>query len=192
MNVDLTNVFQEARQNLNTWSQRYSSAEYPYKVILNIFYRKYAMESMFGRVLRLHQPNLDSAMRFVAQEYQNECAQKIVHVSEQWMKSNRKVGMLQYSDFESYIRSAAQGNQEAIQGIEYTYKLHRIIDGLIWVWMSIVTTGASKLEAVTKVTNAVLAPMPIDNYETIESILDQLGAENYLRQLIIKEMSGKL
>ncbi len=150
------------------------------------------MESMFGRVLRLHQPNLDSAMRFVAQEYQNECAQKIVHVSEQWMKSNRKVGMLQYSDFESYIRSAAQGNQEAIQGIEYTYKLHRIIDGLIWVWMSIVTTGASKLEAVTKVTNAVLAPMPIDNYETIESILDQLGAENYLRQLIIKEMSGKL
>jgi hypothetical protein len=54
--------------------------------------------------------------------------------------------------------------------------------------MSVVTTGKSKTEAITKVTNAVIAEMPINNYETIESIIDQLGAENYLRTLIMRSI----
>lgn len=46
MNIDLTSTFKDARQLLNTWQNRYSSAEYPQKVIMNIFYRKYTIEKM--------------------------------------------------------------------------------------------------------------------------------------------------
>ena len=188
MNFDLIHVFNDAQTKLETWKNRYTPAEYPYKIVLNIFYRKYAMESMFDRVLRLRFPDVNTAMISVSNEYQEECLKKMVNVVEPWMLSNRKVGMIKYSDFESFIRSAAQGNQDALRGIEYTYRLHRIIDGLILVWMSVVTTGKSKTESITRVTNAVIAEMPINNYETIESIIDQLGAENYLRTLIMRSI----
>lgn len=39
MNIDLTSTFKDARQLTNTWKARYSAAEYPQKVIMNIFYR---------------------------------------------------------------------------------------------------------------------------------------------------------
>lgn len=37
--------------NLLTWRNRYSKSEYPEKVVLNIFYRKYTMELMFPDIV---------------------------------------------------------------------------------------------------------------------------------------------
>lgn len=192
MNVDLTNVLLDADSLLSTWRTRYNTAEYPSKIVLNIFYRKYALESMFNSALNNKYPDLNTAFIKLSEKYQLECTSKIVYVVEQWTKSNRKGGSIKYSDFESYINSASLGNNEAIKAIEYTYKLHRIIDGLVLSWMAIVTTGSSKIQAVTRVTNAIITSMPIDNYETIEAILDQLGAENYLQSLLLKIHSNNV
>ena len=53
-------------------------------------------------------------------------------------------------------------------------------------------SGDTKINAIAKITRAVLAEMPINDYAVIEQIFDQLGAEKYLQTLFIKEMQNQL
>ena len=191
MNVDLTQTFKEGRKLLNTWKQRYTPQEYPYKVVLNIFYRKYTIERMWPGVVNQSAGSWQKAYENNAVKYA-QVSQEIVPVLETWVQADRQVGSIKFSDFQAYIKSAARGDANAIKGIEYTYLLHRILDELIMVWIAFVNSGETKINAVAKLTNAVLAPMPIDNYATIEKIFDQLGAERYLQSLFMKEMSGQI
>ena len=50
MNIDLTNTFKESRELINTWRNRYNSQEYPKKVVMNVFYRKYTIEKMWPTI----------------------------------------------------------------------------------------------------------------------------------------------
>lgn len=47
MRIDLTNPYNEGYNNLKTWRTRYSKSEYSSKVVTNIFYRQYTMQSIW-------------------------------------------------------------------------------------------------------------------------------------------------
>jgi hypothetical protein len=191
MNVDLSLTFKDARNLLNTWKSRYSQAEYPYKVVLNIFYRKFTIEKILPVAITLKSPTWQQAYELNQQKYASVAQIEIVPVLEKWVQSNRQVGMIKYTDFQNYISSASKGDANAIKGIEYTYMLHRIIDELILIWISMVNSGETKIGAISKLTGAVIANMPIEKYEVIESIFDQLGAEQYLQGLLLKELQNR-
>jgi hypothetical protein len=191
MNIDLTSTFKDARQLTNTWKTRYSAAEYPQKVIINIFYRKYTIEKMWPTIFNTKYSHWESAFKDLKNKYA-EVALSINPVLESKLKANDKVTSIKFSDFTSYIHSAASGSTEALKGIEYTYFLHRIFDELILVWVAMVVSGETKVNAIAKITRAVLAEMPINDYATIEQIFDQLGAEKYLQTLFLKEMQNNL
>lgn len=192
MNIDLANTFKESRQMINTWKSRYQPAEYPQKVVMNIFYRKYTIQKMWGTMFNQRYSDWQTAYQNLKQNYGQVAQTEIVPVLERKLQSNEKVTTIQYSDFTDYIKSASTGNQEAIKGIEYTYFLHRILDELVLVWASMVISGESKIDAIAKITRAVLADMPINDYITIEQVFDQLGAESYLQILFLKEMQNQL
>tara|TARA_B100001741_G_scaffold112190_1_gene92173 strand:+ start:186 stop:1220 length:1035 start_codon:yes stop_codon:yes gene_type:complete len=117
----------------------------------------------------------------------------ILPLLENKLYSNEKVSTIKYSDFTDYIKSASKGNKDAIKGIEYTYFLNRIFDELILIWASMLRAGETKINAIAKITNAVIAAdMTINDYSTIEKVFDQLGAERYLQSLFIKEIQNKL
>jgi hypothetical protein len=192
MNVDLTNTFKDGRNLLNTWKQRYSPTEYPYKVVLNMFYRKFTIEKMWLSVMNQRYATWEQAYQNNMMRYGQVAQMEIVPVLESWVQSNRQVGMVKFSDFQSYIQNAGRGNAEAIKGIEYTYLLHRIFDELIILWISMVNSGETQKGAITKLTRAVVEIPTIGSYAEIESVFDQLGAEHYLRSLMLKEMTGQL
>lgn len=192
MNVDLSNTFKDARRLINAWKERYSPQEYPYKVVLNIFYRKFTIEKMWSRATSQSHPTWQQAYQYNMNLYGDVASGEIVPVLETWVKANKQIGMIKFSDFQSYIQSAAGGNQEALKGIEYTYFLHRILDELIILWISKVNAGETKINAIASMTRAVLAEMPVNDYATIEQVFDQLGAEQSLQALFVKEMSGQL
>ena len=192
MNVDLTNTFKDGRNLLNTWKQRYSPTEYPYKVVLNMFYRKFTIEKMWLSVMNQSYATWEQAYQNNMMRYGQVAQMEIVPVLESWVQSNRQVGMVKFSDFQSYIQNAGRGNAEAIKGIEYTYLLHRIFDELIILWISMVNSGETQKGAITKLTRAVVEIPTIRTYAEIESVFDQLGAEQYLRSLLLKEMTGQL
>jgi hypothetical protein len=192
MNVDLTNTFKDGRSHLNSWKQRYSAAEYPYKVVLNMFYRKFTIEKMWPSVINQSFPNWQKAYEANMMKYGQVAQVEIVPVLESWVQSNRQVGMVKYSDFQSYIQNGARGNAEALKGIEYTYLLHRVLDELIILWISMVNSGETQVNAIAKLTRAVVEIPTIRNYAEIESVFDQLGAEQYLQSLLMKELTGQL
>jgi hypothetical protein len=177
---------------INTWKSRYQPSEYPQKVVMNIFYRKYTIQKMWGTMFNQRYSDWQTAYQNLKQNYGQVAQTEIVPVLERKLQSNEKVTTIQYSDFTDYIKSASTGNQEAIKGIEYTYFLHRILDELVLVWASMVISGESKIDAIAKITRAVLADMPINDYITIEQVFDQLGAEQYLQTLFLKEMQNQL
>ena len=39
--IDLNSSYKEAVENIQKWFSRYSSEEYPHKIVLNIMYRAY-------------------------------------------------------------------------------------------------------------------------------------------------------
>jgi hypothetical protein len=192
MNIDLTNTFKESRELINTWRNRYNSQEYPKKVVMNVFYRKYTIEKMWPTIFDKKYSDWQTAYQNLKTKYGEVAQNEIVPVLERKLQSNDPVTSIKYSDFSSYIQSAASGNQEAIKGIEYTYFLHRILDEIILVWVAMVVSGETKINAIAKITRAVLAEMPINEYALIEQIFDQLGAEQYLQSLFIKEMQNQL
>jgi hypothetical protein len=191
MNIDLTSTFKDARQLTNTWKARYSAAEYPQKVIMNIFYRKYTIERMWPTIFNTKYSNWETAYTSLKNKYA-EVALTINPVLESKLKANDKVTSIKFSDFTSFIQAAASGNKDALKGIEYTYFLHRIFDELILVWVAMVVSGYTKINAIAKITRAVIAEMPINDYAVIEQIFDQLGVEKYLQSLFINEMQNNL
>ena len=191
MNIGLKNTFKAARQQINTWKARYTPGEYPQKVVLNIFYRKYTIEKMWPTMFNTKYSNWETGYKDIILRFEVS-KNEIIPVLESKLMSNDKVTSIRYSDFTSYIQSAASGNQEAIKGIEYTYFLNRIFDDLILVWVAMVASGDSKINAIAKITGAVIADMPINDYATIEKIFDELGAEKYLQSLFIKELQNSL
>lgn len=192
MNADLTNTFKDGRNLLNTWKQRYSPSEYPYKVVLNMFYRKFTIEKMWPIVINQTFSNWQKAYEANLLKYGQVAQIEIVPVLESWLQSNRQVGMVKYSDFQLFIQNGSRGNAEALKGIEYTYLLHRVLDELIMLWISMVNSGETQVNAIAKLTRAVVEIPKIRNYAEIESVFDQLGAEQYLQSLLLKELTGQI
>lgn len=192
MNVDLSNTFKDGRKLLNTWKQRYSPSEYPYKVVLNMFYRKYTIEKMWPIVINQSYPTWQKAYEANLLKYGQVAQMEIVPVLESWIQSNRQVGMVKFSDFQSFIQNGSRGNADALKGIEYTYLLHRVFDELIILWISMVNSGETQVNAIAKLTRHVVEIPKIRSYAEIESVFDQLGAEKYLQSLLLKELAGQL
>ena len=192
MNIDLTSTFKESRQLINTWKNRYTSVEYPQKIVMNMFYKKYTIERMWPTLFTKKYTDWQTAYQAIKIHFGEVAQLEIAPLLEMKLKSNDKVNTIKYSDFTSYIQSASAGNKEALKGIEYTFLLNRILDEYVLVWAAMVASGETKINAIAKITRAVLAEMPINDYLTIEQIFDQLGAEKYLQSLLIKEMLNQL
>ena len=193
MNADLTNTFKDARRLINSWKDRYSPTEYPQKVIMNIFYRKYTIEKMWSQVINQSFPNWEIAYKNNMLKYAEIAQNEIVPVLESNLQADKKVTAIKYSDFQSYIKSASKGDIDSIKAIEYTYFLNRIFDEFTILWISMVNGGETKTNAITKLTGAVLPrEMPINNYGEVEQIFDQIGVENYLQSLFMKEYNNQL
>jgi hypothetical protein len=193
MNVDLTNTFKDGRNLLNTWKNRYSEREYPDKVIINIFYRKYTIEKMWENVINQRYSSWQIAYKNNLTEYAQTAQHEIVPILMSNLNANKRVTSIQYSDFKSYINSASIDNSDALKSIEYTYFLHRILDDLVILWISMVNSGETKNSAITKLTGAILPNgLPLNSYAEIENIFDQIGAERYLQSLLLKEYKNQL
>lgn len=192
MRIDLTHTFKDSRRLLNSWKARYTLAEYPYKVVLNIFYSKYTIEKMWPQVINNRYSDWHTAYKELTEKFGEVSKYEIVPVLENWAHSNRKVTVIKFSDFKTFIDSGAKGDINSLKGIEYTYCLNRLLDEMVLIWLSMVIAGMGKIEAVAQITGAVIADMPINSHAEIEQIIYQLGVENYLQNLFVREMSGQL
>lgn len=193
MNADLTHTFKHARSLINSWKNRYSTTEYPQKVILNIFYRKYTIERIWADIINQSYSTWEFAYEKNMKKYAEVAQSEIVLILENNLKENKKVTNIKFSDFQPYIKSASLGDVDAIKAIEYTYFLNRIFDELTMLWISMVNSGETKIDAIAKLTGVILPrEISISSYREVEQIFDKIGVETYLQSLFIEELKNQL
>jgi hypothetical protein len=195
MRLDLKYSFNEGMNLLTTWRKRYSNIEYPEKVILNIFYRKYSVEFMWDEINNSFQER-SSGDRNVLWDDFKEGFLKLKESYQQVAISNthpnlinllsnhseRIVGSISFSDYQNRIIGAKQGNHNDIEEIEFAYIYHRLTDECVFLWSAFGGTGLNKIEAIAKMSGLIIESSEIDTYSKIERIVGRLCAAPYLNK----------
>lgn len=194
MNVDLKHSVIEGTNNLLTWRNRYSKTDYPEKVVLNIFYRKYTIHFMFSEIIGYFDKSLFGKPKVKWNDF-NEGFKTLkenygkIAVSNTQPKlinllsdSHRKVGNTNYAAFTPLISEALKGNKSKLEEIEYAYMYYLLTDECVLLWAALGGMGLSKIEAFGKLTGLIIEVEDVNLYEQVEQILGQLCAAPYLKE----------
>ena len=135
--IDLTPAFNEGMNNLQKWRNRYSAEEYPYKVTLNLFYRKYTMKLMWDEIMAFanqvkKQSNFQQALMALELCYSRTATTRVMPILEEHLARypNEDVGGSSYDHYLSLISQVRNGNSKAREEIEFSYLYHKC--NLLW------------------------------------------------------------
>lgn len=161
MRLDLTNPKKTAESKLIEWRQRYSKDEYPEKVVINIFYRKYIVHEIFPELLGYFKKNLWenylTGFQIISDQYSNAATQKVnSKLMTLIQNKSHVVGNVKYQDFETLLSQIKNGDKTKIEEIEFSYIHHYLTDETILIWAAFGGTGMSMEEAISKISGAVV------------------------------------
>lgn len=185
--IDMTPALTEGTNNLITWRNRYSSTEYPRKVVLNIFYRRYTMSKMWNDLMNIvNQKSYNSfqgAAMALEKLYSKTAVTKVQPFLESWINNNPDeiVGAIHYRDFIGLIQRVQMGSKPAKEELEFSYLHYLISDKATLAWVAFCATGISPLKAITEVSGAIIQPMPLNDYNTLTVGLGQLYTTRFLQ-----------
>lgn len=196
MRIDLKNSYSEGINNLSTWRNRYSKSEYPEKVLLNLFYRKYTMEFIWSEIINCFQKKLMGGNKVLWNDF-NEGFQKLKSIYQQTAtsktqpvllqflseQSQRKVGGLTYAEYSQKIVGAKSGNREDLEEIEFAYLYYLLTDECVLLWGAFGGTGKNKIDSIGQISGMIIETDEIKSYAQIESILGRLCASSYLNDV---------
>lgn len=188
MRIDLRHSLLQGMNNLLAWRNRYSLTEYPEKVALNIFYRKYTIEFMFPEILKyfeglpkIKSDDFNEGNQKLQDFYGATAMNKTQPVLLNLLKDEqRNIGNTNYSIFTKLISEAKSGNNAKLEELEYSYLYYFLTDECILLWAAFGGTGLSKIEAIGKMSGVLIEVEEIKHYAVIEQILGKLCAAAYL------------
>lgn len=185
--IDMTSALTEGTNNLLKWRNRYSSVEYPQKIVLNIFYRRYTMRTMWNELMnivnqRAYNSFQDAAM-VLEKLYSSTATVKVAPYLESWIRNNPNeiVGAIHYKDFEGLIQRVQMGSKPAKEELEFSYLHYLISDKATLAWAAFCAIGISPLKAITEVSGAIIQPMPLNDYNTLTVGLGQLYTTRFMQ-----------
>lgn len=191
MRIDLTNTFNEGMNNLNTWRNRYSKSEYPSKIVLNIFFRQYTMNSIWESQIdssfsKFKNTETDTliAFRQLELEYSHASRQfTIGNTLIDLMNQSKDVGGLNYKNIIPLINRGQNGDNKAIEELEFTYLHYLLRNKVTLMWAAYGRNGFSKIDAIAQVTGAVIEYNQPINYAGILQLFSQLGVAQTMQEL---------
>lgn len=184
--VDLIQGFTEGMNNIRTWRNRYTASQYPGKVVLNIFYRKYTMQAMWNDMLPyINQQkggDFGNAVKELEMTYGRTAMSKVqpVLLMNLQTQPDKELGGTSYAAFNDNIRKASTGNKSAKEEIEFAYLFNLLADKATLYWAAACSTGLDKIKALAMVTGYVIEPIPLNDYSTVNMALGRLSAAPYL------------
>jgi hypothetical protein len=191
MRIDLTNPFNEGIANLNAWRSRYAKQEYPFKVVLNIFYRQYTMNSIWDTQLnssfdKFKNTETDLFLGFqkLEVEYSNASRQFTVgNTLIDLMNQKQDVGGQNFKNYIPLINNGQHGDNKAIEELEFTYLYYLLNNKATLMWAAFGRKGFSKIDAIAQVTGVVIEYDQPIKYADILSILGRLGVSQSMNKM---------
>lgn len=181
--VDLKPLLSEAQTNLIRWRNRYSPAEYPHKVVLNLFYRRHTMKCMWNEILayadqRKGIKTFQNAYRELEILYSQTATTKIQPILESKLANNptEDVGGSTFDHYNNLAVKAVRGDKAALNELEFCYLYFFLADEATLIWAAIAASGVDKVRAIAEVSGAIIQPMPLVDYATVSQGLGQLAA----------------
>lgn len=194
MRLDLRHQLQQGTERLLGWRNKYSKKEYPEKVALNVFYRKYTMDFMWDEIDSCFSTNWLGKQQAKWNDL-NVGYQKLVDIYSETATSktnpilmsllndhSKRVANTTYGGFLPLVKGTQEGNDKQREELEYTYLYHLLTDESILIWAAIGGTGKSKIDAIGQLTGLVLETDKINNYALIDQILGQFCSAAYLHK----------
>ena len=185
--IDMSPALTEGTNNIITWRKRYTSTEFPQKVVLNIFYRRYSMSKMWNELMTIvnqHSYNsFQEAAIALENIYSKTAVTKVQPFLESWIKNNPDeiVGAIRYRDFVDLIQRVQMGSKPAKEELEFSYLHYLISDKATLAWAAFCATGISPLKAITEVSGAIIQAMPLNDYNILTAGLGELYTTRFLQ-----------
>jgi hypothetical protein len=183
MRIDLSNPFNEGCSNLKTWRSRYSKSEYPSKIVLNTFYRQYTMQSIWDNqidksftALSGSETDIITGFQKLEQAYSTASTQFTVgNTLTDLMNKKQDVGGLNYANNIPLIARGQNGDNAAIEELEFTYLHYLLCNKSVLMWAAFGRKGFTRIDAIAQITGAVIEFTQPMTYAAILNILGKLG-----------------
>lgn len=190
MSINLNYCLTDGIRYLEKWRERYSNDDYASKVILNIFYRQYAMDFIWNSHILNSFNNYENSETEVLAAYQKI---EIAYSSsaENFVSNNRisslidedmEIGGLYLKGLQPLILKAKKEDNEAIEELEFSYFYWLLANKSIMMWAAFGRIGFCPIESVKKVTGAIIKMNQPFTYKNTLSIFGELTVSNFLKK----------
>jgi len=175
MSYDLSNTMNRKIQKLYQWRDRYSKSEYPYKVVVNLFYELYTIHFMWDEISSIFSKGLFSRPR----RYNNfqDAMNHMVNIKREIqvrdvnpklidiMESNLPACGQQFEQYKKMISGAKNGNNGEVEEIEYSYAYITSVIELVIPWAACGLLGMDKHKAFVEVTGGDVGGLSLQSFE---------------------------
>ena len=151
---------------------RYSKEEYPYKVILNMFYELFSVELLWDDIISAFTGNkkfkdpTQALTHIVKLKRQIQLSQ--VHNNlESFLTNNRTACGISYSDLKEIVYKAQNGDNHAVIEIEYSYWFYCQYAEAALEWAAYGYLGYDKHSAFTAVTGGDVGGLKLNTFKDV-------------------------
>jgi hypothetical protein len=173
--LDLTSFYQEGINYLHQWRNRYSKSEYPYKVVVNIFYRKYHMVAMWNDVIDCYKNNIFGKQKAKWNDY-NVGFQKLLDIyssktilvnpgfeTKLQNDSAKEIGDTRFDNFRQNIANSQRRSAQDLESIEFAYLYYKLTDQVILYLAAMCGTGMKPMDAMAQICQLIFK-VDLTNY----------------------------
>lgn len=182
--VDLKQPYAEGTNNIRTWRNRYSTEEYPHKIVINMMYRAYNMLYVWQSFQNGELPSFSSfqdAILYMEQFYSQTAANKVQSNLMDWIEDypSKEIGGITFTGYDK-IATNAEFDKKQLEELEFSYLFNLLQDKCVLYWISLRQTGKSQTQSISAITNFVIEEIPNLNYSTAKMVFQQLIVSKYM------------
>lgn len=184
--IDLQAAFAEGENNIRVWRNRYTSQEYPHKILINIMYRAYTMSLVWDDFVNGKLPKFQSfndAIISMERYYGQVATEKVNANLLNWLRTraNEFVGGCNYKFMEE-VATNAERNPQDLHLIEVGYFIHLLKDKMVLYFIAMRLAGKTDSQAIEALTNYQVEMTGSFDYTSAKNAFGDLIVDNYLAQ----------
>jgi len=185
--IDLQTAYKEATTNISNWRMRYSTNEYPHKIVLNMMYRAYSMNYLWEDYETGSLPtfsNFQEAVIAMENMYSQNASFKVHSNLLSWLENypSRKIGNLIFSNYDkkAYI---AENDGKMKEEVEFSYIFDLLQEKCVLYWIALRQCGYSAIDAISTLSGVVIEEPPVITYEFMKYVFQELVVKQYLSKV---------
>tara|TARA_B100001971_G_C18199592_1_gene543697 strand:- start:652 stop:1302 length:651 start_codon:yes stop_codon:yes gene_type:complete len=168
--IDIAVIYKGKIGKLKEWRTRYSKDEYPYKVILNMFYDLFATQHIWPEINqsfsgRKKYSDFSGAFNEIKDLRRNAQIEYVNPRLEELLNTNEVAAGVKYSDFSELVSNAKNGDNQSVVEIEYTYWFYCSFNDVTVYWAACGLMGLDKHSAYLETTGGDIGGLKLDTFK---------------------------